>query len=148
MRRELLFQRALFFVLVVCLGVSLPVVGQRITGDITGKHHRQHRSGRAEGHGDGDNTGTNLTRKRRNQRDGNYRIPELSIGMYRVTASAQGFKTAVQTVEIQAGAVQANFKLTIGQRRRPWKWKAQRLWWNCLPTRTTMWTRKRSKTCR
>ena len=36
---------------------------------------------------------------------------------YKVTASAEGFKSAVQTVDVQAGAViQANFKLTIGQR--------------------------------
>jgi len=37
MRHKLVFQRAFFFVLVVCLSVSLPVLGQRITGDIAGE---------------------------------------------------------------------------------------------------------------
>ena len=63
------------------------------------------------------NIGTGATRNGVTSGEGNYRIPELPIGSYKVTASAPGFKTAVQTVEILAGsAVQANFKLTIGQR--------------------------------
>ena len=117
MRRELLFQRALFFVLVVCLGVSLPVVGQRITGDIAGERDRQYRCGSAECHGDGGKHRHESVALGRNQRDGDFRIPELPIGTYRVTASAEGFKSAVQTAEVQAGAViQASFKLTVGQR--------------------------------
>ncbi|MGH9497863.1 MAG: TonB-dependent receptor domain-containing protein [Terriglobales bacterium] len=47
---------------------------------------------------------------------GNYRVPELPIGTYKVSASASGFKTLLQTVEVQAGAVaQAHFKMAIGQ---------------------------------
>jgi hypothetical protein len=63
------------------------------------------------------NTGTGTTRSGVTSGDGNYRIPELPIGAYKVSASAQGFKTLVQNVQILAGAIiQANFKLTLGQR--------------------------------
>ena len=63
------------------------------------------------------NTGTNLSRSGVTSDTGAFRIPELPIGTYRVTASAEGFKSAVQTADVQAGAViQASFKLTVGQR--------------------------------
>src|SRR5262249_36511048 len=44
-------------------------------------------------------------------------ITQLPIGDYKVTASAQGFKSAVINAEVRAGGLaQANFKLTVGQR--------------------------------
>ncbi|MGC2182407.1 MAG: TonB-dependent receptor [Terriglobales bacterium] len=117
MRRELLFQRALFFVLVVCLGVSLPVLGQRITGDIAGEVTDSTGAVVPNVTVTAVNTGTNLSRSGVTSATGAFRIPELPIGTYRVTASAEGFKSAVQTAEVQAGAViQASFKLTVGQR--------------------------------
>ncbi len=61
--------------------------------------------------------GTNASRSGVTNDSGAFRIPALAIGSYKVTASAEGFKSAVQTVDVQAGAViQGNFKLTIGQR--------------------------------
>jgi outer membrane receptor protein involved in Fe transport len=117
MRRELLFHRAWFFVLVVCLGVSLPVVGQRITGDIAGEVTDSTGAVVPNVTVTAVNTGTNLSRSGVTSDTGAFRIPELPIGTYRVTASAEGFKSAVQTAEVQAGAViQASFKLTVGQR--------------------------------
>ena len=117
MRRELVFQRTLFFVLVVCLGVSLPVLGQRITGDIAGDVTDSTGAVVPNVTVTAVNTGTNLSRSGVTSATGAFRIPELPIGTYRVTASAEGFKSAVQTAEVQAGAViQASFKLTVGQR--------------------------------
>jgi Carboxypeptidase regulatory-like domain/TonB dependent receptor/TonB-dependent Receptor Plug Domain len=99
------------------LGFSQPVLAQKITGDISGII--------TDGTGavvngvsvNAVNTGTGVARNATTSTEGNYRIPELTVGTYKVTASAPGFKTSVQSVEILAGsAVQANFKLTIGQR--------------------------------
>ncbi len=117
MRHELVFQRALFLVLVVCLGVSRPVLGQRITGDIAGDVTDSTGAVLPNVTVTAVNTGTNLSRSGVTSATGAFRIPELPIGTYRVTASAEGFKSAVQTAEVQAGAViQASFKLTVGQR--------------------------------
>ena len=117
MRRELVFQRALFLVLVVCLGVSRPVLGQRITGDIAGEVTDSTGAVVPNVTVTAVNTGTNLSRSGVTSETGAFRIPELPIGTYRVTASAEGFKSAVQTADVQAGAViQASFKLTVGQR--------------------------------
>jgi len=117
MRHELVFQRALFLVLVVCLGVSRPVLGQRITGDIAGDVTDSTGAVLPNVTVTAVNAGTNLSRSGVTSATGSFRIPELPIGTYRVTASAQGFKSAVQTADVQAGAViQASFKLTVGQR--------------------------------
>ena len=117
MRHKLVFQRAFFFVLVVCLSVSLPVLGQRITGDIAGEVTDSTGAVVPNVTVTAVNTGTNLSRSGVTSDTGAFRIPELPIGTYRVTASAEGFKSAVQTADVQAGAViQASFKLTLGQR--------------------------------
>ena len=48
---------------------------------------------------------------------GSYRIPELPIGEYKVTATSQGFKTVVRTAQVATGAVtHADFALQVGQR--------------------------------
>ncbi|MBZ5704205.1 MAG: TonB-dependent receptor [Acidobacteriia bacterium] len=63
------------------------------------------------------NTGTGLSRTTVTSGAGSYRIPELPIGTYKVTASAPGFKTIVQTVEVLAGGLMhADFKLQVGER--------------------------------
>jgi hypothetical protein len=117
MRHKLVFQRAFFFVLVVCLSVSVPVLGQRITGDIAGEVTDSTGAVVPNVTVTAVNTGTNLSRSGVTSDTGAFRIPELPIGTYRVTASAEGFKSAVQTADVQAGAViQASFKLTLGQR--------------------------------
>ena len=117
MWRERVFQRTLFLVLVVCLGVSRPVLAQRITGDIAGEVTDSTGAVVPNVTVTAVNTGTNLSRSGVTSDTGAFRIPELPIGTYRVTASAEGFKSAVQTADVQAGAViQASFKLTVGQR--------------------------------
>jgi hypothetical protein len=63
------------------------------------------------------NNGTGLSRTATTSGTGSYRIPELPIGSYKVTATAQGFKTIVQNAEVVAGGVShADFKLQVGQR--------------------------------
>ncbi|MGH9501506.1 MAG: carboxypeptidase regulatory-like domain-containing protein [Terriglobales bacterium] len=96
---------------------SRPVLAQKITGDISGNVTDASGAVMTGVSVTAVNTGTGVTRTGVSSAEGNYRIPELSIGTYKVSASAPGFKTSVQSVEILAGtAIQANFKLTIGQR--------------------------------
>jgi hypothetical protein len=64
-----------------------------------------------------ENVGTSEKRTARTTASGSYRVPDLAIGKYKVTATAEGFKTLVQTAEVLTGAVsRADFKLPVGQR--------------------------------
>ncbi len=110
-------RRASYVVLLVGLSFAQPVLAQRITGDISGTV--------TDGTGavlpnvtvTAVNSGTNASRSGVTNDNGAFRLPELAIGTYKVTASAAGFKTAVKNVDMLAGAlVQADFKLTVGQR--------------------------------
>jgi len=62
------------------------------------------------------NTATGLTRDTVSTSDGAYRFPELSLGTYDVTASAQGFSTQVQHgVQVTIGSTSAlSFTLAAG----------------------------------
>jgi carboxypeptidase family protein/TonB-dependent receptor-like protein len=106
----------LLFPLILVFTLSFPLAAQRITGDLTGDVS--------------DSTGafvpnvtitvksldTGISRTAVSSSAGNYRVPELPIGTYKVTASASGFKTVVQEVEVRAGAIaQANFNLPVGE---------------------------------
>src|SRR6478752_7429820 len=106
------------FVLLVLISIcSMPVLAQRITGDIAGEVTDATGAVLPNVTITAVNTGTNYSRSAVTSDTGAFRIPELPIGTYRVTASAEGFKSAVQTADVQVGAViQASFKLTVGQR--------------------------------
>ncbi len=108
----------LLFLLLVLIGFcSVPMRAQRITGDIAGEVTDSTGAVLPNVTVTAVNTGTNFSRSAVTSDTGTFRIPELPIGAYKVTASAEGFKTAVQTTNVQAGAVNpASFKLTIGQR--------------------------------
>ncbi len=63
------------------------------------------------------NLGTNQTRSTITNSSGNFQVPDLAIGKYRVTVTAQGFKTSVEPAEVLTGAVTRSlFKLQVGQR--------------------------------
>src|SRR6476660_9530736 len=106
------------FVLLVLISIcSMPLLAQRITGDIAGEVTDATGAVLPNVTITAVNTGTNYSRSAVTSDTGAFRIPELPIGTYKVTASAEGFKSAVQTADVQAGAViQASFKLTLGQR--------------------------------
>src|SRR5262249_26756492 len=90
---------------------------QTVTGDITGDVTDSSGAVMPNVEVTAVNTGTNLSRSATTSANGNFRITQLPIGDYKVTASAQGFKSAVINAEVRAGGLaQANFKLTVGQR--------------------------------
>jgi hypothetical protein len=117
MRRNQFWPSAFVFFVVVSSFTCLPVLAQTVTGDITGDVTDSTGAVLPKVAVTAVNTGTNLSRSATTSNAGNYRIPDLPIGQYKITATAQGFKTAVQNAEVRAGAiVPANFKLSIGQR--------------------------------
>src|SRR6202795_2348247 len=89
--------------LLVCL--SLPSIAQTITGTITGNVTDASGAVIAGATVAVENLGTNQKRTATTSRSGNFDIPDLAIGKYKVSATEEGFKTAVQTVEVLTGAV-------------------------------------------
>ena len=79
------------------------MLAQRITGDIAGEVTDSTGAVLPNVTVTAVNTGTNFSRSGVTSDTGAFRIPELPIGTYKVTASAEGFKSAVQTGIVQAG---------------------------------------------
>ena len=101
--------------LLVCL--SLPSLAQTITGTISGDVTDASGAVVAGATITVENLGTAEKRTATTTSTGSFRVPDLAIGKYKVTASAEGFKTLVQTSEVLIGAVtRAEFKLPVGQR--------------------------------
>ncbi len=104
-------------VLTTFICVVSPAVAQRITGDIAGNVTDSSGAVVPGATVTATSTATGTTRGGTTTSDGNFRLPELAIGTYKISVSAEGFKTVVQNADVLAGAVvQANFKLTVGQR--------------------------------
>jgi hypothetical protein len=111
------FLRSISLFVVLGLAFSLPLAAQRITGDIEGNVTDSTGAVLPSVSVTAENTGTGLSRTAVTSGSGGFRITDLAIGTYKVTATSQGFKTAVQMVEVQAGALtHADFKLTVGER--------------------------------
>jgi hypothetical protein len=107
----------------ISLAVSLLLIGlslstaQTITGTISGDVTDASGAVVAGATITVQNLGTNQKRTATTSKSGNFDVPDLAIGKYKVTASAEGFKTLVQTSEVLTGAVtRAEFKLPVGQR--------------------------------
>ena len=105
------------FVLLLIACFSLPMLAQKITGDIAGDVTDSTGAVVPNVTVTAENVGTGLSRTATTTSTGSFRIPELPIGSYKITASAQGFKTLIQNGSVSAGGVtRADFKLPVGQR--------------------------------
>src|SRR5215469_2693562 len=109
--------RRLAGILITLLLASAPLLGQKITGDISGDVTDTTGAVLPNAEILAQNLDTGVSRSATTNNAGNYRIPELAIGNYKITATAQGFKTLVENVVVQAGGViRADFRLPVGQR--------------------------------
>ena len=100
----------------VCL-TGPSAFAQRITGDISGNVTDSSGAVVANVTVTVRNLGTGVERTANTNASGNYRIAELPIGDYKVSASAPGFKTSARQATVSAGALTASdFALEIGQR--------------------------------
>ena len=104
---------ALFTFFLLCVTSA---VAQTDRGSITGRVTDPNGAGVANAKITATNLNTSETREVKTSDDGNYTLPELKADPYKVTAEAQGFKTA--SAENIVVAVQVNrtldFKLEIG----------------------------------
>jgi len=93
-----------------------PAFAQRTTGDISGDVTDASGAVVPNVSITAENVGTGQSRSATTTNSGSYRIPELPIGTYKVTATAAGFKTTVQNAQVVAGGViHADFKLPVGE---------------------------------
>src|ERR1700679_279261 len=104
-------------VLLLVVYASQPALAQTITGTISGEVTDTSGAVVAGATITVENLGTSEKRTSTTTASGSFRVPDLDIGKYKVTATAQGFKTLVQTAEVLTGAVtRADFKLQVGER--------------------------------
>jgi hypothetical protein len=100
--------------LLICF--NLPIVAQTITGTISGDVTDASGAVVAGATITVVNLGTNQERNATTNSSGNFLVPNLAIGKYKVTVAAAGFKTSVEAAEVLTGAVtRTEFKLQIGQ---------------------------------
>lgn len=104
--------------LITLLLAAIPLFGQKITGDISGDVTDSTGAVVPNATVTAQNVDTNLSRSITTSGSGNYRLPELSIGNYKITVTAAGFKSTVINAQVAAGGVtHADFKLQVGQRQ-------------------------------
>ena len=105
------------FLPLLLLALVLPGVAQTITGTISGDVTDTSGAVVPGATVTVENLGTSQKRTATTTATGSFRVPDLAIGKYKVTATLEGFKTLVQTSEVLTGAVtRADFKLPVGQR--------------------------------
>jgi len=103
--------------LLVLITFGFPAFAQKITGDIEGNVTDSTGAYLPGVTVTAENTGTGFSRTATSSNSGAFRINDLPIGAYKVTAGSAGFKTVVINLQILAGAVaHADFKLTVGER--------------------------------
>jgi hypothetical protein len=108
----------------VCCGVlaslllfALPSLAQKITGDIEGNVTDSSGAVVPGVTITVQNAAVGLTRTATTSNSGNYRVTDLPIGTYKISATAPGFKTVASSADVKAGALtHADFALQVGQR--------------------------------
>src|SRR6476646_732821 len=105
-----------FLSLLAVLVLSLPVVAQKITGDIAGDVSDATGAVIPNVSITVANPAVGLTRTATTTNTGSYRVTDLPPGTYTVTAKAPGFKTETRQAGVAANAVlHSDFKMEIGQ---------------------------------
>src|SRR6267143_1413346 len=115
MRKRLCTSFSFALILILVSAVSLSA--QKITGDIGGDVTDKSGGAVAGAVVTAENVDTKFTRSATASSSGNFRIPELPIGTYKVSVSAPGFKTTVRSVDVSAAAfTNASCVLEVGER--------------------------------
>lgn len=109
-------RKVLVLVVMCCLLLSLPLVAQKITGDISGTVQDASGAVVKDAKVTATNVGTNETRSAVTSDSGYYRILELPPGKYKISVTATGFKTTTREAEVAISLVtQSDFQLQPGQ---------------------------------
>ena len=107
------------FVYLVAVGLlafgTLPVAAQKTTGDITGTVTDASGASVPRASVAAECTTTKFTRSMTTTDTGDYRLAELPVCVYKVSVTAQGFKTTVREVQVAIGIVTtSDFVLQVG----------------------------------
>src|SRR5207247_7305635 len=94
-----------FALFLAVLLTSLPLFAQKITGDISGTVQDSTGAVVKGATVTASNTATGETRSATTSDAGFYRIVELPPGTYKVTATAQGFKTVTREAQVSISLV-------------------------------------------
>src|SRR5882762_3737822 len=108
-------------ILLVVVALLPPFSAQAQTaGEITGQVFDNSKAAVADATVTAKNVGTGETRTAQTDSEGHYRITELRVGTYDVSAERQGFRRQVQTgvVLSVAATVQLNFTIQRSEERR------------------------------
>jgi hypothetical protein len=107
----------LFSFLALLLFSSVSALGQITTGEITGTIMDQSGGGVADASISATCPDTGQTRTVTSGSVGEYRLSDMAICVYKVTVTAQGFKTTVRNVTVALAQItKADFQLQLGQR--------------------------------
>src|SRR5262245_56541676 len=108
----------LYLYLAVTIAIALnclPAFAQKVTGDIAGTVTDATGAVVANATVTAESIDTKLTRSGTTSTAGAYRIPELPIGMYRLSVRVQGFKALERQAEVAAAKLTtADFQLQVG----------------------------------
>src|SRR4029079_10161261 len=91
---------SVLLVCALCVLLALPTFGQRITGDIAGNVTDSSGAVVPNATVTASHIWTIYQRSTSTTEPGGYRSPDLAIDQYKVTVTAQGFKTSVQNVQV------------------------------------------------
>ncbi|HSB60547.1 MAG TPA: carboxypeptidase regulatory-like domain-containing protein, partial [Vicinamibacteria bacterium] len=101
----------------VLLGLAGPALAQKITGDITGTVLDSTGGALPAATVTAVCPGTGFTRSTVSGDTGGYSLPELPICVYKVSVTAQGFKTTSREVQVAVNNVtKADFRLQVGDK--------------------------------
>jgi hypothetical protein len=103
-------------VVFLALASSSFLFSQTITGSISGDVTDSSGAVVADATITAQSIGTGETRTAATTSSGSYRISDLAIGKYKVTATAQGFKSVVRTAEVATGGHASVSPLQVGTR--------------------------------
>jgi len=108
-------RRALSISLFFFVVAAGPAAAQKFTGDIGGTVTDASGAAVAGATVSVESVGTGLVRTTTTSETGTYRIPNLTVGRYKVSVSGSGFKTAIQESEVTAnGIATVDFRMQIG----------------------------------
>src|ERR1700757_808090 len=103
--------------LILILGCALTLPAQITTGEITGTVTDQSGAAVAGATVSAVCPYTNQTRSITSGSAGEYQLPDMAVCVYKVSVSAQGFKTTVRNVTVSVAQVtKADFQIQIGER--------------------------------
>jgi hypothetical protein len=108
LRNAFLAIATIFFALIISIGLSIPASSQSLTsGDVTGIVTDQSGAVLPNASVTLKNNQTGATQTRTTNAQGTYRFPLLNPGSYTISATAQGFQTSTQNVEVSIGQASA-----------------------------------------